>query len=208
MTTIRGYHLVSRILTAMLACAVAMTFVAGPAQASCASPRISSSATNVTRGETITVKGDAWGTGCNDTNRKPGQPALGAPKTDIVIEIVQDGKHVVLAKGNATNSYSFTVQLVVPSTLQPGTATLTAGTGTGPVELTVSNKPPVAETRGAVVRFGPTGQMAEPNVAPAEQPTGSSGSAVWWIVVAVIALGAGALVLSRKIASSKPHQDS
>lgn len=189
----------------VLTCVAAVTFTARPAQAKCVGPSISSSATDVNRGETITVTGKAWGTGCNDVNPDASEGALFAPKTGIVVEIIQGGQHTVLAKGNAAKDYAFTVQVEVPSTLQPGPATLTAGTPAAPVGLTISDSPPSGEAQTSVASFGPTGPVKPKPMegSPTAQSSGGGTSPVWWIVGAIIVVIIGVLVFSRKTISEK-----
>ena len=168
--------------------------------------RLSSSATSVDRGETITLSGWGWGSGCNDVNPDPSEGALFAPRTRIVIKIVQDGHHTVLAKGNASSDYSFTVRVTVPSTLQPGPATVDIGGVDVPVNLTISDAPPVEGAEASVVRFGPTHPAKARPLRPgyvAPTSEGRSTSDLWWVAWTLIVVAAGVLVFARKFAAAR-----
>lgn len=212
------YRMVPTIIAAVAVTAVMFgTLAARPAQADCVGPSISSSATTVARGGSVTVTGSAWGTDCNDVNPDPDDSALGAPATGIVIAVVQDDQRTVLAKGNASSDYSFTVALEIPSTLRPGPGTVTAslpatssagpmgGVTARPVPLTISDTAPTGETQVSVTSFGPTAPVKpEPHgVARSSESSDSTTTTIWLLGGAAVVVIIGALVVFRKSVAAK-----
>ncbi len=214
--TARGYpFVVATIRTTRVGAAVTMVavlcvatgvLIAKPARASCVGPQLTPSATTVSRGETITIVGEAWGTDCNDTNQNPDEGSLGAPATDIIIEFAQGPQRIVVAKGNASSRYSFTVQVKVPSILKPGPVNLAGDFPTAFVQLTVSDAAPAGTTAESVVRFGPVKPAKAPPISdrkPDPQPR-RFGSTAWWVTGAILLLVVQAVV--RRIVTSQRHR--
>lgn len=116
---------------------MATGFVTAPAEiagASCAGPSISVTPGVVEPGDTITVRGSAWGTNCYDTGPPPeGQGLLGRPVHDIEIRLVTGNHRFVLAHGDADNDYHFVVDVIVPFELRPGEKRVVARLATNPV---------------------------------------------------------------------------
>ena len=141
------------------------------------------SASSADRGQTVTIKGEGWGDECYDTGPPPpGQGALGTPVTGIEIVLTQGSTETVVARGDADATYRFTVDITVPDSLQPGTATLSARSSQVPAfalpqPLTVSAQPS-STTDQTVATFGPnataTSTDAVPTLVgePAEQSSG------------------------------------
>ena len=160
------------------------------ASASCVGPVLSFKPTKVVRGGTVTISGQNLGDDCLDTGTLPqGVGPLGTPLTGLAIVIDQGTNEFVVATGSADSHYSFRVDVVVPSKLEPGEATL-AVLGAGDARLTISpsldisTAPPLGSADTTAVTFGPpttpdtepTGTAA-PIVLPAEIPDESVATA-------------------------------
>lgn len=138
------------------------------ADALCVGPSISVTPEAVEPGDTITVRGSAWGDSCYDTGPPPeGQGGLGLPRRDIEIWLVTGNRRYVLAHGDADSDYGFVVKVIVPFGLRPGEKRVVALfpsnvvvnpdllVPTASVPLTITGSP----RRGPglpVVEFGPT----------------------------------------------------
>lgn len=197
-------------LTGVTAFSGLMAFTAEPASAACAAPSLTSSATTVTRGETITVKGSAWATACNDVNPKPNERAGGPPRNGITIVLLQGGHRTVLARGDANHDYAFSVTVAIPSTLLPGTATLAATPGSSgavrPVTLTISDSPPIHATDGSVATFDtplPANDTSPSASDTSPDNTMDSGQgksmADWWILGPIAAAAIAAAIMIPKL---------
>lgn len=168
---------------------VATAFITAPlipehsASASCVAPIVKFKPTKVTRGGTVTITGQYLGDDCLDTGTPPqGVGPLGNPLTGLVIVVDQGSNEFVVATGSADGDYTFHVDVVVPSKLEPGEATLSV-VGAGDARLTlspalvISSAPPVSSPHATEATFGPpTTPDTEPNgtdpppVLPAEIP--------------------------------------
>ena len=156
-----------------------------PAGASCAAPVLKFKPTKVARGGTVTITGQNLGDGCPDAGTLPeGTAPLGNPLTGLSIVIDQGSNETVVATGSADRNYSFQVDVVVPSKLEPGEATLSLLSGgdgrlTISPSLEISTAPPVRSADVPAATFGPpTTPDTEPSgtdpptVLPAEIPDG------------------------------------
>jgi hypothetical protein len=132
-----------------------------PAEASCVGPTLRFKPARVARGGVLTITGQNLGDDCLDTGTlPPGVGALGHPLTGLVIVIDQADLEFVVATGSADSDYAFRVEVVVPSGLAPGEATvqlLGAGDArfTTEVPLVISNASPTGSAEATVATFGP-----------------------------------------------------
>jgi hypothetical protein len=140
--------------------------------ASCVAPVLTFKPTKVVRGGTVTITGQNLGDDCLDTGTLPqGVGPLGTPLTGLAIVIDQGTNEFVVATGSADSHYSFRVDVVVPSKLEPGEATL-AVQGAGDARLTISPSldisaaPPLGSADTKAVTFGPP-------TTPDTEPTGT-----------------------------------
>jgi hypothetical protein len=154
-----------------------------PAGASCAAPVVKFKPTRVARGGVLTITGQYFGDDCLDTGTLPaGAGPLGNPLTGLVIVIDQGPREFVVANGSAGSDYAFKVDVVVPSGLEPGDASINVlGVGdarlTAETPLVIGNASAAASTDTTVATFGPSttpdtvppGPVA-PAVLPAEIP--------------------------------------
>ena len=119
-----------RLLGAALAVAAAAVGIAPvvtelPAAASCAEPTVKFSSLRINRGAVLTITGRNFGDDCLDTGTVPaGVGPLGSPLTGLAIVIDQGEREFLVATGSADSDYEFEVDVVVPSELEPGEATL------------------------------------------------------------------------------------
>lgn len=125
----------------------------------------------------MTITGRYFGDDCLDTGTLPPRVgALGNPLTGLVIVIDQGTHEFVVANGSAGTDYAFKVQVVVPSGLEPGDASVNV-LGVGDARLTtdtplvISSAPPVGPTDSTVPTFGP-------ETTPDTVPTGSTAPAL------------------------------
>jgi hypothetical protein len=129
--------------------------------ASCAAPTVKLSSLRIARGSELTITGQYFGDDCLDTGTvPPGVGQLGSPLTGLAIVINQGEREFLVATGSADSDYEFQVEVVVPSELEPGEATLSiigAGDARLPItpSLLISNAPPVDAADATVVTFGP-----------------------------------------------------
>ena len=122
----------------------------------------------------LTITGQNFGDDCHDTGTvPPGVGLLGSPLTGLAIVIDQGEREFLVATGSADSDYEFQVDVVVPSELEPGEATLSiigAGDARLPITpaLVISNAPPVDTSEATVVTFGPqsTTDTAPPGSVP------------------------------------------
>jgi hypothetical protein len=122
----------------------------------------------VGRGETLTVTGKGFGDNCYDSGSPPwGEGALGHPLKGIEVVIAQPPGEVVAARGAADVKYRFSVDVTVPTGMEPGDALLWArwddrghASATHVVLISISDAPPARGERGergeAVVVFRPS----------------------------------------------------
>ena len=143
-----------------------------PVEASCVGPAVKFRPARVARGGVLTITGQNLGDDCLDTGTlPPGVGALGQPLTGLVVVIDQADLEFVVATGSADSDYAFKVEVVVPSGLAPGDASvqlLGAGDArlTTDVPLVISNASPIASDATTVATFGPP-------TTPDTQPLGS-----------------------------------
>jgi hypothetical protein len=99
-----------------------LAFVAGhgPAAADCGGPFLTVTPERATPGEVVTVRGEGFGTDCNDTGRA--MPPLGAPAANIEIFLAQDARVTRVAHFDADPRYRFEVRVRLPDDLRPGPA--------------------------------------------------------------------------------------
>ena len=178
--------------------AVGWVTTADLAVAACAGPAISVMTSEAARGETVTVRGTGYGTNCYDTGPPPpGEGALGVPLDDIAVTFEQGGTQTRVARGAADATYGFEVDVVVPTRLQPGPATLLAFKnatdpqkgGSQPIAMTITDAPaPSGEPTGVNV-FGP-GRVAPPS--DELEPAEDGGPALLIGAAAAAIVGAGA----------------
>ncbi|WCO68619.1 hypothetical protein PO878_07740 [Iamia majanohamensis] len=208
----------------LLGCLIS-TVHAAAASADCGGAMIDHPSGPMDRGASITVTGRAFGTGCYDTGPPPpGEGVLGEPRTSIELLVVQGDTEILVARGSADDDYSFTVDITVPSGLEPGEArieTRADGDLGRPAELIPTllvTEAPAPPLEPEVAEFGPGGAPAPITTpsTPAEEPgvTSSlpeadragaaedrSGLAVATIVGAallVVAAAAAALIARRR----------
>jgi hypothetical protein len=131
------------------------------ATASCAAPTVKFKPARIARGGVLTITGQYFGDDCLDTGTVPqGVGPLGSPLTGLAIVIDQGEREFLLATGSADSDYAFEVDVVVPSELEPGEASLSI-IGAGDARLTItptlviSNAPPVDTAEATVETFGP-----------------------------------------------------
>jgi hypothetical protein len=101
-----------------------------PAGASCVGPSLTVSPEPVAPGAVLQIRGQAFGTDCNDTGG-PG-PALGEPAADIELAVVQGDTVIHVARVDAQPDYAFKVRVTAPPSLQPGPAAVRVTSGLQP----------------------------------------------------------------------------
>jgi hypothetical protein len=153
------------------------------AGASCVAPMLTFKPTKVARGGTLTITGQYLGDDCLDTGTLPqGVGPLGNPLTGLQIVIDQGSNEFLVAMGSADSDYSFHVDVVVPSKVEPGEATVSV-LGAGDARLTISpslvisSAPPLSSAHVTAATFGPSTTLNTepsgtdpPSVLPAEIP--------------------------------------
>lgn len=124
------------------------------AGASCAGPTITVDRVSAAPGDVVEVRGQYFGTDCNDSGR-PG-PVLGDPRRDIRVRIVQDGETRLLTAVDATGDYEFVVRAMVP-----GPAAIVAGEhAEAAIEITAAASP-VTEFPPPTIVLGGVDRAAE-----------------------------------------------
>jgi hypothetical protein len=128
---------------------VATGLVVGAAEiaaADCSGPSISVTPGVVEPGDTITVRGSAWGDNCYDSGPPPeGQGFLGRPARGIEIWLVTGNHRYLLAHGDADTDYQFVVEVIVPFELRPGEKRVLARLATSSVD-----EPPLGVLAGSI----------------------------------------------------------
>lgn len=161
---IRSWLLLRFLSSAVAGSALALGVGPSAASAQCIGPELALSSSTVAGGDTLTITGTAFGTDCYDSGRPPrGEGVLGVPQHGLQLLLVQGVEEIVVAEGNADASYGFTVAIVVPADLEPGSAVLSIRTAQDfaapvPQDLTVTTGAPAPGEGGAPatpVRFGP-----------------------------------------------------
>lgn len=141
-------------------------------EASCVGPTFKFKPARVARGGVLTITGQNFGDDCLDTGTlPPGVGRLGHPLTGLVIVIDQADLEFVVATGSADDDYAFRVEVVVPSGLAPGDATVEllgadVARLTTDVPLVISNASPIDSAVATVASFGPP-------TTPDTEPSGS-----------------------------------
>jgi len=133
----------------------------GTAAAACPVPTAKVRPTRVARGATVTITGQYFGNDCLDTGTVPaGVGPLGDPLTGLVIVIDQGDREYTVAYGSADAKYEFSVDVVVPSGLEPGQATVSIVAGDArmnlPTPLVISASAPIGKGDAVVATFGTT----------------------------------------------------
>jgi hypothetical protein len=142
-----------------------------PVEASCVAPALQFKPTRVARGGVLTITGQNLGDDCLDTGTLAGVGVLGHPLTGLVVVIDQADLEFVVATGSADSHYTFRVEVVVPSALAPGDASVQLlgsrdARLTTDVPLVISNASPVGSAVATVATFGP-------QTTPDTEPLGS-----------------------------------
>ena len=159
---------------ALVASSVTWMGMQAPAAARCLGPVISFSPEVVGRGQSVSVTGGGFGDECYDTGAPPGATGiLGEPIEVVDLVLLQGDREFVVGHADADDQYAFTVTVVVPASLEPGSAQVVARLAEGdvpayddgPQTLTVTDAPPVGASTGE----------ASPS-ASAIEATGSSSS--------------------------------
>jgi hypothetical protein len=105
----------------------------------------------------VSVTGEGFGDECYDTGVPPGATGiLGEPIQDVGLVLLQGDREFVVGDADADDQYAFTVTVVVPASLEPGTAQVVArlvegdvpAYDHGPQTLTVTDAPPVGASTG------------------------------------------------------------
>ncbi len=113
---------------ALPALAISVAVDAGDVRASCVAPALSLDHTSGAAGDVVEIRGQYFGTGCNDVevDGTLGGPPLGEPQVGIELVIVQDDQVIPLGSIDADSNYEFAVRLAIPPQLRTGTATIRA----------------------------------------------------------------------------------
>jgi hypothetical protein len=207
----------SLVVLLLLAC-VSPILLPSPAAADCSGPTIQAIHPAV-RGDVITVKGYGFGDNCYDTGPPPaGQGALGIPVGDLELLVSQGDKEVQVASGRADDDYEFSVDVVVPSDLAPGSAWLVARWGADRSTVRafdVLADPPVAHTTGTT-SIGPIGSVpastaeainssvTESAVASVDDGQSLSGARVGAALLLVLAATVAAVSWTRRSRRREP----
>lgn len=198
-----GVSRVLRIIAAFVCFAWVLGFPA-PADASCVSPQVTVDRASVAPGEVIEIRGEYFGTDCNDTGG--GGRVLGKPQAGISVRIVQGELSVPLVHVDADHDYRFVVKAVIPSTLTKGAASVTASS----VQLhTLPSTIPIAVTESAVLSQAsvpPTVLVGRDATAPPLEPSDDSRKAPWIAaVVALVVVTMAGIILFRR-QQRRPYQ--
>jgi hypothetical protein len=163
------------------------------ADASCIGNNLETDRTTIGIGEVLDVKGAGWVTKCEDVNPS-GEAAV---VSDISVVIVQGANVATLVRVDPSNDAEFDVRVTMPSSLQPGPATILALAPTGAaraVALELTPAPPGVDVDGAPV-------IVEGNASA----DGSAGLASWALVGLGLLAGAGAVGAAWAI-SGRRHE--
>lgn len=156
-----------------------------PVAASCIGPSLTHAGGPAGRGQTIAVTGTGFGTECYDTGPPPaGEGGLGPPHQDIELLVVQGDREEVVATGDADAAYGFRVDVVVPTELSPGEATLVARSTadpflevTGEQSLVITDAAATPASAPTVATFGPAEATPTTTTAPATTTTAAPAAA-------------------------------
>ncbi|MFK5688322.1 hypothetical protein ACI3EY_01550 [Ornithinimicrobium sp. LYQ92] len=97
-----------------------------PADAACAGPQTEVIPMVAAPGDTVTVRGTAFGTECNDAGSHTEDGFLGPPATDITVTFQQESRTWLVARGDAHDDEgrTFTAVVEVPRDALLGTVTV------------------------------------------------------------------------------------
>ena len=103
------------------------TVLGSPALADCISPNIRFEPVVVSRGQAVRIVGQAFGDECFDAGVPDGATGeLGEPQQDIRILIVQGGEEHPVGEVDADDDYEFSIEIVIPDSLESGNARVLA----------------------------------------------------------------------------------
>jgi hypothetical protein len=153
-------------------------------------------------GDVVEVRGEYFGTACNDViiNGTAAGPPLGAPRTDIELVVVQDDAELPLLSANpidADDDYTFAVEVTLPAQLHTGPAMI--GVESEPfTELAFTVAPATDPPRAPETDSVPTstGAQVATTAGSTIAPGDEEGNSNWPWISAVIGLG---LVLAMLI---------
>ena len=199
---------------------LAIDLNAPDAHASCVAPVLTLDHTSGAIGEEVEIRGQYFGTGCNDVQIDGtfAGPPLGEPQTGITLVIVQDDQVIPLGVIDADDNYEFGVRLAIPTQLDIGPATIrvalpassaastsftvtnvsanTDMTSTTTVLLTSTTIEPAASTVHASSSTALLGSTSGSSTVPSDA---SNGLAPWaWGLIGLGFVAALALVASSR----------
>lgn len=141
--------------------AMASLIGASPASAACIAPSIAVSPSAGAPGTSVTVVGENWRVGCNDTVTQPvgGTPSPQPPEPPDTVTVIftQNGQSQEVGTVTANSDYTFTTRVRVPSSAVPGEAAFTAKGRSGQTVAPV----PFQVTAGATAPGGQTAPVAD-----------------------------------------------
>ena len=194
-----GLRGTAAISTAVVFC-VWLLGSAPDADVSCLPPRLTVDRATVAPGEILVIRGEAFGTACNDTGQ-PG-PVLGIPQTVITVRMVQGDLSVPLVMADADDDYRFIVEVAVPSSFTKGPASVTASTVRGPSTV------PIAITETGVpsqASVPPTVLVGRDSTAPRVESSDGGRSVTWIVAGVLVVLVVTALAASISIRRRRPR---
>lgn len=90
--------------------ALGVALLQGPAYAVCVPPTLAVEPQSAPAGSVVTVRGEGWFVGCNDTGQGTPEP----PDT-AALSVKQSGKVFQLGSATADDEYKFTVKVRLPA---------------------------------------------------------------------------------------------
>jgi hypothetical protein len=178
------------IVAAVAACAWTIVH-ATAAEASCVGPSVGVDRASVGRGEILEIRGQYFGTGCNDTGGEG--PTLGAPQSFISLRIRQGDVVVPVAVVNAARDYRFVVRVSMPAELASGPASVTASTRLGEAGAAIV----ITESAATGVAFAPPTFVVGRDSALPRPDSSDSGKKLWVVGGVLALLVAAAIVVVR-----------
>lgn len=144
-----------RAMSAPLALSSVLLVGAPAAHAACSGPVVDVVQEVAAPRRTITVTGEGWRIGCNDTPPVVGQPAPKEPPDSPRILFSQNGRTVDVGRAvTDPNTYKFVIRVRVPAWATPGDAVILGrsdrGTESEPAAFTVAEELPVTGRSGVV----------------------------------------------------------
>lgn len=109
----------------LLAVFLGVAMLQTPAHAACVPHTLSVEPARAPAGSKVTISGEGWFIGCNDTGQGTREPADTAS-----LSVTQNGRVYQLGQAQADEQYRFSVDVRLPADLQPGQATIN-GQGKG-----------------------------------------------------------------------------